>query len=72
VGHTDLLYQITEDEAGPVDQLTRWQIRSGELAEPVPAETGVMARVHHRDRQGHQALHGHAVLVDAGVAQLVQ
>ena len=48
------------------------QIGGGELAEPVPAETGVMARVHHGHGQGHQALHGHAVLVDAGVTQLVQ
>jgi hypothetical protein len=47
------------------------QVRGGELAEPVPAETGVMARVHHGHGQGHQALHGQAVLVDAGVAELV-
>ena len=31
-----------------------------------------MTRVHHGHGQGHQALHGHAVLVDAGVTELVQ
>src|SRR5215831_17410944 len=42
------------------------QIGSGELAEPVPAETGIVARVHHGHGQGHQTLHGRAVLIDAG------
>jgi len=43
------------------------QIGGGELAEPVPAETGVVARVDYRDRQRPQAFHGHAVLVNVGI-----